>query len=39
MTAGRVHGLFVGGELVEAASGELRELSEPATGIVPRVAA
>ena len=32
MTAGRVHGLFVGGELVEAASGELRELSEPATG-------
>ena len=26
------YGLFIGGELVEAASGEVRELTEPATG-------
>jgi acyl-CoA reductase-like NAD-dependent aldehyde dehydrogenase len=28
----REHGLFIGGEFVEPASGELRELREPATG-------
>jgi acyl-CoA reductase-like NAD-dependent aldehyde dehydrogenase len=28
----REHGLFIGGEFVEPASGELRELLEPATG-------
>jgi len=28
----REYGLFIGGEVVEAQSGELRELSEPATG-------
>jgi aldehyde dehydrogenase (NAD+)/betaine-aldehyde dehydrogenase len=28
----REYGLFIGGELVEAASGEVRELREPATG-------
>src|ERR687896_34150 len=28
----REYGLFIGGELVEPASGEIRELAEPATG-------
>jgi aldehyde dehydrogenase (NAD+)/betaine-aldehyde dehydrogenase len=28
----REHGLFIGGEMVEPASGEVRELREPATG-------
>jgi acyl-CoA reductase-like NAD-dependent aldehyde dehydrogenase len=32
VAAGREHGLFINGELVEAASGEIRELHEPATG-------
>src|SRR2546429_5875750 len=30
--ATREYGLFIGGELTEPASGELRDLSEPATG-------
>src|SRR5437763_16206447 len=30
--ATREYGLFIGGELTEPSSGELRELSEPATG-------
>src|ERR1700704_3082458 len=30
----REHGLFINGEVVEAASGELRDVSEPATGNV-----
>jgi aldehyde dehydrogenase (NAD+)/betaine-aldehyde dehydrogenase len=32
VTAGQEHGLFIGGELVEAASGEIRDLQEPASG-------
>jgi acyl-CoA reductase-like NAD-dependent aldehyde dehydrogenase len=32
VATGRQYGLFINGELVEAASGELRELAEPATG-------
>ena len=28
----REYGLFIGGELTESASGEMRELTEPATG-------
>ncbi|HET8752337.1 MAG TPA: aldehyde dehydrogenase family protein [Gaiellaceae bacterium] len=32
VTAGQEHGLFIGGEVVEPASGELRDLHEPATG-------
>ncbi len=31
-TATTEHGLFIGGEMVEPASGEVRELHEPATG-------
>ena len=30
--AGQEYGLFIGGEVVEPASGEIRELAEPATG-------
>jgi aldehyde dehydrogenase (NAD+)/betaine-aldehyde dehydrogenase len=33
-TAVKEHGLFVGGEVVEPASGELRDVREPATGEV-----
>ena len=32
VTTQREYGLFIGGELVEPASGEIRELNEPATG-------
>jgi acyl-CoA reductase-like NAD-dependent aldehyde dehydrogenase len=32
VATGREYGLFIGGELVEPASGEIRELTEPATG-------
>jgi acyl-CoA reductase-like NAD-dependent aldehyde dehydrogenase len=32
VTAGQEHGLFIGGEVVEPASGEIRDLHEPATG-------
>jgi acyl-CoA reductase-like NAD-dependent aldehyde dehydrogenase len=32
VATGREYGLFINGELVEAQSGELRDLSEPATG-------
>jgi aldehyde dehydrogenase (NAD+) len=32
VTTQREYGLFIGGELVEPVSGEIRELSEPATG-------
>src|ERR671930_2555478 len=32
VATGREYGLFIGGEVVEAQSGETRELSEPATG-------
>ena len=32
IATGREYGLFINGELVEAASGEIRELREPATG-------
>jgi acyl-CoA reductase-like NAD-dependent aldehyde dehydrogenase len=32
VATGREYGLFIGGELVEAASGEVRELLQPATG-------
>jgi acyl-CoA reductase-like NAD-dependent aldehyde dehydrogenase len=32
VTTGREYGLFVNGELVEAQSGDVRELTEPATG-------
>jgi aldehyde dehydrogenase (NAD+)/betaine-aldehyde dehydrogenase len=32
VTTGREYGLFIGGELVEPESGEVRELLEPATG-------
>jgi acyl-CoA reductase-like NAD-dependent aldehyde dehydrogenase len=32
VAAGQEHGLFINGETVEAASGEIRELAEPATG-------
>src|SRR5438270_2702900 len=32
VAAGRDYGLFIGGEVVEAQSGEIRELNEPATG-------
>ena len=32
IATGREYGLFIGGELAEAASGEVRELIEPATG-------
>ncbi len=32
VTAGQEYGLFIGGEVVEPASGEIRDLSEPATG-------
>src|SRR6266496_1744309 len=32
IAAGQEHGLYINGESVDAASGELRELSEPATG-------
>ena len=31
VATGREYGLFIGGELVEPASGEIRELTEPAT--------
>src|SRR6476659_4058937 len=31
-TAGQEYGLFIGGEVVEPASGEIRDLAEPATG-------
>jgi aldehyde dehydrogenase (NAD+)/betaine-aldehyde dehydrogenase len=32
VTAGQEYGLFIGGEVVEPASGEIRDLAEPATG-------
>ena len=32
VTAGQEYGLFIGGEVVESASGEIRDLAEPATG-------
>ncbi len=32
VTAGQEYGLFIGGEVVESASGEVRDLHEPATG-------
>ena len=32
VTAGQEYGLFIGGEVVEPASGEMRDLAEPATG-------
>ena len=32
VTAGREYGLFIGGEVVESASGGVRDLHEPATG-------
>ena len=32
VTAGQEYGLFIGGEVVEPASGEIRDLDEPATG-------
>src|SRR5690349_1898090 len=32
VTAGQEYGLFIGGEVVEPASGEIRDLHEPATG-------
>ena len=32
VATGREYGLFINGELVEPAGGEIRELSEPATG-------
>src|SRR5205807_8307176 len=32
VTAGQEYGLFIGGEVVEPASGEIRDLNEPATG-------
>src|SRR5881392_3659716 len=32
VTAGQEYGLFIGGEIVEPASGEIRDLTEPATG-------
>ncbi len=32
VTAGQEYGLFIGGEVVEPASGEIRDLQEPATG-------
>ena len=32
VTAGQEYGLFIGGEVVEPASGEMRDLHEPATG-------
>src|SRR5581483_10635943 len=32
VTAGQEYGLFIGGEVVEPASGEIRDLREPATG-------
>src|SRR5258708_18117657 len=32
VTAGQEYGLFIGGEVVEPASGEFRDLAEPATG-------
>ncbi|HEU5216788.1 MAG TPA: aldehyde dehydrogenase family protein [Gaiellaceae bacterium] len=32
VTAGQEHGLFIGGEVVEPASGEVRDLHEPASG-------
>jgi acyl-CoA reductase-like NAD-dependent aldehyde dehydrogenase len=32
VATGREYGLFIGGELVEPASGEIRDLAEPATG-------
>jgi aldehyde dehydrogenase (NAD+)/betaine-aldehyde dehydrogenase len=32
VATGREYGLFIGGELVEASSGDVRELREPATG-------
>ena len=32
VATGREYGLFINGELVEPQSGELRDLSEPATG-------
>ncbi|HKT45536.1 MAG TPA: hypothetical protein VJQ85_12100, partial [Gaiellaceae bacterium] len=32
VATGNEHGLFIDGETAEAASGELRELTEPATG-------
>ncbi len=32
MATGREYGLFIGGELAEPASGEIRDLTEPATG-------
>jgi acyl-CoA reductase-like NAD-dependent aldehyde dehydrogenase len=32
VTAGREYGLFIGGEIVESASGEIRDLREPASG-------
>jgi acyl-CoA reductase-like NAD-dependent aldehyde dehydrogenase len=32
VTTGQEYGLFIGGEVVEPASGEIRDLDEPATG-------
>jgi acyl-CoA reductase-like NAD-dependent aldehyde dehydrogenase len=32
VTADQRYGLFIGGEIAETASGEIRDLSEPATG-------
>jgi len=32
VTAAQEYGLFSGGEVVEPASGEIRDLDEPATG-------
>src|SRR5437868_10139652 len=32
VTAGQEYGLFIGGEVVEPTSGEMRDLAEPATG-------
>jgi acyl-CoA reductase-like NAD-dependent aldehyde dehydrogenase len=34
VATGSEHGLFIDGQVVEAASGEVRELLEPATGAV-----
>jgi hypothetical protein len=34
VTAGRECGLFIGGEIVEPASGDIRELPEPASGAI-----
>jgi acyl-CoA reductase-like NAD-dependent aldehyde dehydrogenase len=39
VATGREYGLFIGGELVEPESGEIRELTEPATGDLIALAA